>query len=407
MRCTAQFLLAAGLSISAAPAALAKTGGPVEIAEGVTLDPILNARLRYEHVDQPATDADALTIRLRSGIEISVSDFSFLAEAEGTLAVVEDFNSTTNGNGGLFSVVADPENVELNRLQIQYSGIEKTKFTVGRQRIVMNDSRFVGNVGWRQNEQTFDAVRLQSSALGPVSIDASYVNSQRTIFGVDSGARQSFDMDTFLLDVGVKAGPVKVTGFAYLIDQDQAARFAFASKTIGLRAVGKFDLGGAKLTAIASYANQTDYKTNPGNYDVDYINAELGASFSGFGAKVGYEELGSDGAGNAFQTPLATLHKFNGWADLFLATPGTGLRDYYGGVSYSFGDVGPLKGVKAQAINHKFDADVGGADYGDEIDASLGFKIKPFGILLKYANYSADTFGVDTEKFWFQIGYSF
>lgn len=389
---------------TAATPALAETG-----EGGIELKPIIDIRVRYEGVDQnnALQDADALTTRVRAGFEAKASDFTFLAEAEGTLAIAEDFNSTTNGNGGIFSVVADPENIELNRLQLQYTGIEKTKFTIGRQRIVMNDSRFVGNVGWRQNEQTFDAVRLQSSALGPVSIDASYVNSQRTIFGVDAGARQSFDMDTFLVDAGIKAGPVKVTGFAYLIDQDQAARFAFATKTFGLRAVGKFDLGAVKLTAIGSYATQSDYKTNPGNYNVDYINAELGGSVSGFGAKIGYEELGSDGAGNRFQTPLATLHKFNGWADLFLSTPATGLRDYYGGVSYAFGSIGPLKGVKAQAIYHKFEADVGGADYGDEIDASLGFKVGKVGVLFKYADYNSDGFAVDTTKFWFQLGWKY
>ncbi len=44
---------------------------------------------------------------------------------------------------------------------------------------------------------------------------------------------------------------------------------------------------------------------------------------------VGYELLGSDDGVAAFQTPLATLHKFNGFADQFLVTPAGGLQDIY------------------------------------------------------------------------------
>src|SRR3546814_1461069 len=40
-----------------------------------------------------------------------------------------------------------------------------------------------------------------------------------------------------------------------------------------------------------------------------------------------YEVLGSDAGVFAFQTPLATLHKFQGWADLFLTTHSAGVRD--------------------------------------------------------------------------------
>ena len=38
--------------------------------------------------------------------------------------------------------------------------------------------------------------------------------------------------------------------------------------------------------------------------------------------------LASDNS-QGFRTPLATLHAFNGWADLFLDTPPDGLSDIY------------------------------------------------------------------------------
>ena len=50
-------------------------------AQDVVLKPIVEARLRYETVDQDgiARDADAVTMRLRAGGEISKGPFAFLA----------------------------------------------------------------------------------------------------------------------------------------------------------------------------------------------------------------------------------------------------------------------------------------------------------------------------------------
>ena len=117
-----------------------------------------------------------------------------------------------------FSVVADPENIELNRLQLQYKGKAVT-VTVGRQRINLDDQRFVGAVGWRQNEQTFDAARIEAK-IGPVSLDGTYAISQRTIWGYEGEGRTAFDGDFVFLGAGAKLGPVQLKAFAYLLDYD-------------------------------------------------------------------------------------------------------------------------------------------------------------------------------------------
>ena len=104
-------LLVAASSLSWAAPALAGPGDPVTVAEGVTLDPILAARLRYEAVDQAnfPNGADALTLRARVGAELKGAGFSFLAEGEGTAALADDYNDTLPGNGvEPFPVVADP-----------------------------------------------------------------------------------------------------------------------------------------------------------------------------------------------------------------------------------------------------------------------------------------------------------
>ena len=379
-------------------------GAPVEIGEGVSLDPILAARLRYETVDQDNVldSAEALTLRGRAGAELKASGFSLLAEAEGTLALSDDYNDTLPGNGvEPLPTVPDPENLEINRLQVSYMK-DGSGVTVGRQRIILDNARFVGNVGWRQNEQTFDAARGQTK-LGPAVFDATYAISQRTVFGVDS-PNEHFDGDMVLLNGGIALPVVDLKGFAYLIDYD--TRLAFSSQTYGVLAKADIPLGPVKLNVLASYARQSDYGNNPLPYDADYFNAQLGAGLFGFNFMAGYEELGSDGGVAAFQTPLATLHAFNGWADTFLTTPATGLRDYYVTVGRSIG-VPILPGLKADLTYHEFDSAFGGLDYGSEWDASLGFKLGPVGLLAKYANYQSDGFAVDTEKFWLQAEIGF
>jgi hypothetical protein len=278
-----------------------------------------------------------------------------------------------------------------------------TGVTLGRQRIILDNARFVGNVGWRQNEQTFDAVRGQAK-FGPVTLDATYSNSQRTIFGADS-PNEHFDGDLVLLNGGAKLAGVDVKAFAYVLDYD--ARAAFSSQTYGVLAKGAVPLGPVKLEYLASLATQADHGTNPVSYRAEYISAELGAGVAGFALKAGYEELGSDGGAAAFQTPLATLHAFNGWADLFLTTPATGLRDYYATVGRKIGLPFLPGGLNAGVTYHEFDSDAGGLDYGSEWDASLGFKLGPVGMLAKVADYDARGFGVDTRKVWLQAEFVF
>lgn len=389
-------------------AAQAKTGDPVVIAAGLTLDPIFDARLAYEHVDQPLSDADALTLRTRAGLELA-SDIgiSFLVESEATLGIINDFNDTNSGNGiEPFSVVADPENIELNRIQLKFARKDKGSVTVGRQRINIDDQRFVGSVGWRQNEQTFDAVSASVTAFKPLTLEATYAISQRTVFGADAGPREAFDGDLIFLGAGVKAGPVNLKGFAYLLDFDAGQPVSLSSSaTYGLRATAKLPVAeGFAIDLAGSYAVQKDYKANPNNFSVDYIAGSVGTSFAGFGLTLGYESLGSDGAGNRFQTPLATLHKFNGWADVFLSTPPAGLEDKYVSLSKKFKLLG---GISASAAYHDFRSDAGSIKYGTEFDAALNFKINVISVGLKYANYNANSFAVDTEKFWLRLGYSF
>lgn len=388
---------------------IAGVWGTPAMAQEVKLKALIDARIRYEDVDQAgiALDAEAFTARVRAGIEAKTGDFSALVESEATLAMVERYNSSVNGKTQ-FPTVADPENIELNRAQIQYTGIAKTVVTVGRQRINLDDQRFVGAVGWRQNEQTFDAVRVESSALGPVSLDLTYSWSDRTIFGIDSPI-QAIGGNNVFASAGVKVNKkLTVKGFAYLIDQDAPTRLQFSSQTYGLRAVANFPFDKTtKLTLTASYARQSDWQKNPNNYAADYWLGEASMALKTWTLTAGYEVLGasSGAAFTSFQTPLATLHKFQGWADKFLTTPPNGITDLYGSIGYSIPKT-PVGPVSLLVAYHRYESDRLSLHYGNEWNAQL--VVKPFkhvAVTAKYADYDADSFATDTRKFWLQLEY--
>lgn len=367
--------------------------------------PILEARLRYEAVDQGALDADAVTFRLRAGAEAKLAQFSLLAEGEGVFAPINNYNAfpfaiVDSQRRTKYAVVPDPENLELNRLQLQYKSKGAT-VTLGRQRINLDDQRWVGSAGWRQNEQTFDAIRGEAR-IGAVSADIAYAISQRTIFGEDAGPRTEIDGNFLFAGVGAKLGPVQGKVFSYLIDYDETFALPNSSQTYGAFLSSEIPAGKAKLTARASYARQSDYGGNPFGYAADYWSFEGGAKLSGYTVLAGWEQLGSDN-GHSVQTPLATLHKFNGWADVFLTTPAAGLEDAYVSISKSFDGVKLLPGLNANLAFHQFDSAKGNVEYGTEWDVSTGFKVGKAGLLLKHANYQARALGTDTEKFWLQM----
>lgn len=400
--------LAVAISATVAPAGCAEEA---EAKDALTaaieaIEPLFSARVRYEGVDQDgiAETADALTYRLRAGFETGpIADTKFLIEFDHVEAILDDFNSTLNGNTD-FPVVADPDVTELNRIQLTNTSLPDTKLTLGRQRIILDDSRFVGNVGWRQNEQTFDGFRVQNSGFGDLSVDASYISQINRIFGDDSPIGR-WDGDSFIINANHPSSIGKVTGFAYLLDIDNAGG-VFSSQTIGARLTGAQKLGSGKFSYAASYAQQSDYGSSPFDYRADYLLAEGTYSQNKFSAGFGYEVLAGD-TERGFQSPLATLHKFQGWADKFLATPTTGIEDLYFKAGYAPGAAGPLQGTKFLAVYHDFSAETGGLDYGSEVNLLATTKWKKLGFTMKYADYDADGFATDTNKIWLQIDFGF
>ena len=197
------------------------------------------------------------------GLQLDHSDFQMQVETEATLAILERYDSGTNGKSA-FPMIADPANVELNRLQLRYKPSNSFAATIGRQRIALDDQRFVGSAFWRQNEQTFDALRFELGDPKKFKVDANYAWSVRTIWGIDgAGARPtSVSADNILITTSYQSPIGNIGAFAFLVDQDEAAvaGFRLSNQTYGARLSGSKKLShDTGLSYQASYARQSDW----------------------------------------------------------------------------------------------------------------------------------------------------
>jgi len=368
---------------------------------------LLDTRLRFEDVDQDpmAHEAEALTLRSRIGFETGKAwNTSLLAEGEFLWPLRTDYNSSTNGKT-TYPIVADPESYEVNRLQLLNTSLPGTTITLGRQRITLDDQRFVGNVGWRQNEQTYDAIRVVNRSVTNLTIDVSYLDQVNRIYGKES-IQGRYNGDSFLANVAYQLPVGKVTAFGYWLEFDPIAGVPAAvrdsSQTYGMRFTGEKPLSRIKLGYAASYATQKAYRDNPLNFDNDYYLLELTGTYRQYSVGFGTEVLEGNGV-KGFTTPLATLHKFQGWADKFLTTPANGIEDRYVSAGATLKGVAMLDTLSLQTSYHSYRAERISQAYGDEFNIQVAAKYQRFQALVKYAEYSADRLFTDTAKFWVQL----
>lgn len=303
------------------------------------IKPTIDIRARYEFgsVNSPASDdSNAFTVRERIGlITAEWYGFSAMVEGEFTQAVGDDYAVDGNQPGVTpfnpgQTFISDPETNELNQAWIQWKGYDTT-LKGGRQRIILDNAAHIGNVGWRQNEQTFDAISFTNESIDGLKLFYSYGNRTNRIFGSDAtGPLKNFVGDMHFFNATYTGlENTTLTAYAYLMDfDDTAANGGYISNnTYGMIAATKF--GALNLRAEAAF--QTEADSSPaGVADAYYshitVDHPLGDCHS-FGA--GWEYLSSD-----FVAPLSTAHAFNGFADTFVGqriglVNNPGLNDLY------------------------------------------------------------------------------
>lgn len=378
-------------------------------------------RYRYETVDQdgpaPITDkAHASTLRLRTGFKTGTyAGFQGLVEFDlvGNLGA-DDYNDSINGQTQ-YPLIADPELEMLNQLWVSWSGLSGTSVKLGRQAMNLDNQRFVGTVGWRQNDQTFDALTIENQSIDKLSLLYSYVDNVNRIFGPEHPLGD-YDTETHLAHATYAFQPwLNITGYGYWMDFDLAP--ASSSRTFGLRLNGEQKINDLwTFLYEAEAAEQDEHGNNPADYDATYFHLSPGVKRGGLTLAAGFESLEGDGT-SAFQTPLATLHAFNGWADKFLTTPANGLEDAYGKISYKISGVGPwADNTVLDVVYHDYSPEHTSADYGTEWNLQIGrtfkteketYPFKEWSVSVKYADFDAEDIFTDTEKIWLTLGTKF
>jgi hypothetical protein len=323
----------------------------------------------------------------------------------------DDYNSTRNGKIN-WPTVADPKATDLNQAYVKYAGLDNTDLIIGRQRIVRGNERFIGPVGWRQNEQTFDAASISHKFGDKIQAYYAYVGQVNRVFGPNAGAPPAnLTGQTHLTDVTYTFSPsLKATAYGYFIDLEETP--AFSSQTLGVRLTGEAKPGDDwSIPYAVEYAVQDDFAGNPNDYDADYYLAEAGVKWQKVGVKLSYEVLegsASTTVNEAFQTPLATAHAFQGWVDKFVTTPPGGIEDLFLSV-----DLNALGG-NIRIRYDVYQAESGSIDdYGDELGAWATWPVGThYSVGVKYAKFNSDAPTLpatlqDTSKFWFILSANF
>lgn len=375
-------------------------------------------RPRYENVDVDNSgkdQANAYTIRATLGLESTLLGIDALSmKVDGTTVQTigaEHYNDLSSDARTAYEVVADPEQSRFTQAYLQYR-YGATTLKAGRQIINLDNQRFIGSVDWRQMPQSFDAVTIHNTSVPGLDLTGAYVYSYATVFD-----EPTWKSTSLLLNGSYTVNEqLKVTLYDYMISSEKGT---YGSDTYGLALSGKIPVAGAKIDYRAEYARQDDatYKTVGSakqENDARYYDLEVLANISGVLAGAGYEFLSGtnthDGK-STFSTPLATLHKFNGWADKFLVTPTGGLVDTSASLGYTTKGFG-----KAMIIYHDFQTDEamsGKSDLGSEWDVMYANAIpglKGLNGLVKAAYYNAGDvtgFTKDARKIWLQLDYKF
>ena len=318
------------------------------------------------------------------------------ASYEGVQAYVQFENTGVIGDEAFSTAtrptVDDPKGSDLNQAFVDI-GLGGGTLRVGRQEVIFDNARFLGNVGWRQNHMSHDAVAWVGGPDLPFGFVYAYVDNINTVTGADLRTK------SHLLNVSEDLeGVGKASAYVYALDVLAAP--ALSTITMGARLNGDLEMSDdVTLDYLVEYATQSDFADNT-SMDADYYHVKVGGETADIKLGIGQESLGSDNGAVGFSTPLATGHAFNGWADQFLATPAAGLEDVYFTAHTMVGD------VNLGAIFHDFASEEGSTDFGTELDFVAKYQATDtltYG--LKYADFSADSAGGmdDITKMWFWV----
>jgi hypothetical protein len=384
------------LRIATALWVLVLSAGPAAAQSGGRL--ILEARVRYESIEQDGLPlrAQGATLRTKIGGEsapwhgltglVEIEDTRRLTAQHYNIAVAG--GASLNGRTG-YPTINDPQMTEVNRAQLSWKPSDRFSVIAGRQRITLEDGRFVASSLWRQDELTYDGLRGDLAA-GPWKATYIYLDRVNRVLG----EKADWNADTHLLNASYAfAEPLRLQGFAYLMDFANAP--TSANQTYGARLSGRVKLDGAQVTYNAAVARQTDYRGNSPSYALDYYGGDVTVAYGIATGRLSYEVLEGDGR-RGFVAPIGQQHAVLGWADAWSATGGT--KTFVDGVSdFNVQTVLRPKFKSALAANpqlivryHDFAAQRTGDSLAHEWDAEATVALTPrLSLGLQFADFQA------------------
>lgn len=425
--------------------------------------PFLQFRPRYEWVDTEDDGgidvANGLTVKTVVGAKVGS-----IFELEGLSAYIEATNVMTSlvdeyrtgsaadphgHDSAENDVIADPAFTRISQAYLNYNikhlTTTDTTIIAGRKFLVMDDHRHWGTVGWRQMPQSFGQIGIIDKTVPGLEAIGLWVYERRGIkqdttpAGANGAApfennyedgaavfHLAYKIPTFL--DGLKLG---LTGYGYLIESLHDT-------------YGGFVKAGYKITEdiSVSWHGEMAFQTSPSleaeafaqpDVNARYYRGTVGAKAYGFFAKGELEVLGHgkrcgsgsgciSGYSRAFTTPHATLHKFNGWADVMVGQAAAGgningLMDTSLTAGYSSKYLGKLMFVFHDFRTETGNGNIASGDYGREYDILYKIGVtKRLSALAKAAFYDGDEGGADSvggvyardkDKVWLQLQYTY
>ncbi len=376
----------------------------ISLLEAFSKGPLaLDLRYRYEFVDDGAFEKHAHASTLRSALAFETAPIRGLfagAVLENVTAIGKDTLYDNAGAGRLSNgvsdrpVVADPALTEMDRVYLGYRGPWGIEVKAGRFDYTLDNSRFVGIGPWRQNHRSYDAI---SAAIGrPSGWRARYAFLDRVRY--NSGASPGLAGHLFHVSRRLKWGAF--SAYAYLLDWDPAQRARLSTATFGARFAGSSSWGNTDVLYHGEYARQVDHGANPESFGLNYAHLGAGLRRGAWSLEVAWELKDGDGV-NAVQTPLASNHGKNGFADKLVVTPPEGSHDRHVRLRMD------RERWSWLLAYHDFQAVRGGAGLGRELDFQARVSAtRSLSFHLKVAHYRAGTFSTDATKvmLWSSLG---
>jgi hypothetical protein len=366
----------------------------------------LDARFRYAWIEQSNREkkVDVTTVRVVPGIEAKLAP-----QLKLTLELIQtDFIGAKRfaDNPAVpspYPLLPDPRYSGLNQTMLLWTPSENVQISAGRQVVKIGNERHVSDNNFRQIPQLFDGALAQWVPFDRGALKLGYFPKIRSIFGPVQQAKLGVFEFAF--------NPVEdVSASTYLFRHQPAASAGnifsygvadYSNLTYGATVEASFDLGAFKANFTGEAARQRNLAGGSALVAANYFRAGVGATLAGWTLRADHENRGSNNGRYGFQTVLSDYYAYNGNSLVFLATPTNGLRDTWATLRWERGRWSMLHEY------HWFRSDVGGKNYGRELDLNFTYKwTERWYARAQWAHYRPEARpAADVDKVWITLGY--